>query len=495
MGLNADFRLITKADFLTASQCAAMGWHARREQTKPPNEASLFRMQQGQEIGELARELYSNGVLVGSVREKSCATVTRELMTDSSNNTLFEAQFEADQFVAKADILIREGEGWHLLEVKSSFSDSKSIPDYVDDLAYSTMVIRRAGVRIVSASLVLLSREYRYKMSADRLFVRLDKTAEADGRVAVFEGDADRLAAIVLGQSQPAAVLISGCRSCDYFKELCLGSGYRHTILELPNLHASKLEKLSGNGIIDLAKLPEDIVLTERQQRVKDATLSGTPFITGTLRGALDLIQWPCHYLDFETVATVLPLYNDHGCHQQVLTQFSVHHKNTLDGQLTQTEFLADAERDEERELAVALLKALGSEGSIVVYSSFEKTRIAGLRDKFPDLADDLGLVLERLFDLYPVVVGNVYYPGFSGSFSIKAVMPALVPDLSYAGLAVADGDTAITKFARMARGEVIGDTALAARKELLDYCRLDTLSMVRLHEVLIKVALLKSLQ
>jgi hypothetical protein len=198
---------------------------------------------------------------------------------------------------------------------------------------------------------------------------------------------------------------------------------------------------------------------------------------------------WPCHYLDFETVATVLPLYEGHCCHQQVLTQFSIHHRDSIDAAPRHTEYLADATRDCQRELAEALIAALRPEGAIIVYSSFEQTRIRALRDAFPDLAGPLDEILGRLVDLLRIITEYVYDPGFKGSYSIKKVLPVLVPDLSYKGLAVPNGDAAITRFAQMARGEIRGPDIQRTRRDLLDYCKLDTLAMVRLHETLHRMA------
>ncbi len=103
----------------------------------------------------------------------------------------------------------------------------------------------------------------------------------------------------------------------------------------------------------------------------------------------------------------------------------------------------------------------------------------------FPDLSGPLENILSRLVDLLRIVTEYVYHPDFKGSYSIKKVLPVLVPDLSYKGLAVADGDTAITRFARMARGEITGTRIETARRQLLEYCKLDTLAMLRLHEAL----------
>lgn len=234
---------------------------------------------------------------------------------------------------------------------------------------------------------------------------------------------------------------------------------------------------------------PGDLNLNDRQERAKKAALTGKLIVEPRLGTALGSITWPCHYLDFETVATVLPVYDSHGCHRQVLTQFSLHHRDSITTEPTHDEFLADAKRDCERELAVALIKSLGDRGSIVVYSGFEKSRISALKNMFPDLAAPLQSILDRIQDLLVVIQDHVYHPDFRGSFSIKKVLPVLVPDLSYASLAVADGETAITRFARMARGEISGEQVEITRCQLLDYCKLDTFAMVRLHEILLLLA------
>jgi predicted RecB family nuclease len=192
-------------------------------------------------------------------------------------------------------------------------------------------------------------------------------------------------------------------------------------------------------------------------------------------------------------VATTLPLYAGHGCHQQVLTQFSLHVRPGLDGAVEHFEYLAEAELECERELAERLVAALGEAGSIVVYSPYEKTQILRLAERFADLEEPLGRIARRLVDLLPIVMHHVYHPEFGGSFSIKKVLPALVPELSYAGLAVGDGSMAITRFAQMARGEIRDAEAVRkTRGALLEYCRLDTLAMVRLHAVLAERAAMR---
>jgi hypothetical protein len=254
-------------------------------------------------------------------------------------------------------------------------------------------------------------------------------------------------------------------------------------VLEIPSLQPAQLQLLSARGIVDLSLAPDDLNLNESQGRAKYSALSGNFVSTPNLSSALNSIVWPCHYLDFETVAAILPLYEGQGCHQQVVTQVSVHRRESPEAELWHTEYLADASRESERNLAETLIQVLGSRGSVIVYSNFENTRIAALQARFPDLAPQLRNISDRLFDLLPIVRDNVYHPGFRGSFSIKAVVPALIPDLSYEGLNVSDGAMASTKFAKMACGRIVEKDIEKTRRDLLAYCKVDTFALVRLHE------------
>jgi len=476
---------LSKFDFLTAQACPAMAWHALRAASSAPNDAGRFRMEQGQQVGALARQLFPDGILVAGKNGKSPAQVTQELMAHPDCGILFEAAILAPPFTARADILQKEAGGWHVMEVKSSFSDTDNIDALAADLAYTVMVFRRAGLPVVRVSLVLLSRNFRFGQVPEQLFEIIEATEETMEIVSIFEATADATAEALFSAEPPAPVLVSACRDCPFFDTVCLGAGIKHTVLEIPSLHHKKLKRISDEGIIDLSQMPDDFGLNDRQQRVRDATLSGKVTVDSVLRIALEATGWPCHYLDFETVATVLPMYEGHGCHQQVLTQFSVHYRENLDSEPRHTEYLADAARDCQRELAESLIAALRPEGSIVVYSSFEQTRIRALKEAFPDLAAPLDDILGRLVDLLRIVTEYVYHPEFAGSYSIKKVLPALVPDLSYEGLAVANGDAAIERFARMARGEITGADIERTRSHLLAYCKMDTLAMLRLHETL----------
>jgi len=446
-------------------------------------------MQQGQEIGALARSLYPDGILITGRDNQAAAARTLACIASGIGQAILEATALAAPFVAKADILTPVEQGWHVLEVKSSFCDTKDLAWLIDDVAYTVMVFRRFAVPITRASLLLLSRAYRHGDGADRLFVEVDVTEEALERAAEFRTSADSIARTLFHYEAPDPKLGPACRDCAEFGTECLGARLEHTVLEIPGLHYRKLLQLSAAGIVDVAGLPPDFKLNDRQQRAVKSVVSGQLCVEDGLAGALDAIAWPCCYLDFETVATFLPLYAGQGCHEQVLTQFSVHKRCGADGELEHTEYLAEAGRDCQRDLAKALIQAVGQQGSILVYSTFEHARIKALQKLFPDLADPLQALLDRLLDLLPILANHVYHPDFHGSFSIKKVLPALAPELSYDDLDVRNGEVAIARFARMARREIVGDEVGITRRQLLQYCERDTLAMVRLHEKLIGLA------
>jgi hypothetical protein len=120
------------------------------------------------------------------------------------------------------------------------------------------------------------------------------------------------------------------------------------------------------------------------------------------------------------------------------------------------------------------------------VYSSYEATRIRELAEALPDLSNDLLALLEgRIVDLLKLVQKHCYHPEFHGSFSIKSVLPALVPDLGYSDLEISDGGQASAAYAEMVRPETPAEGRIQLRESLFAYCRRDTEAMVRLFETL----------
>jgi hypothetical protein len=267
----------------------------------------------------------------------------------------------------------------------------------------------------------------------------------------------------------------------------CLGKGIENHIFQLPRLSQSRFGDLIESGITRIQDIPPDFSLTENQKRVRNCVVSGQVFIGENLKRSLESISFPAYYLDFETVMTAIPLYPDIAPYTQIPTQYSIHKCSTLEAEPEHKEYLSDPSRDCRRELAENLIRDLGEEGSILIYSVFEKVVINSLMALYPDLSGRLTALTERMVDLEAIIRKNFYHPEFHGSTSIKNVLPALVPDMSYSGMPIADGDTAMVTFAYLAMGKYEAGEAEMIKRQLLEYCGLDTLAMVKLHRRLLE--------
>jgi hypothetical protein len=129
------------------------------------------------------------------------------------------------------------------------------------------------------------------------------------------------------------------------------------------------------------------------------------------------------------------------------------------------------------------MLEATARADLVVVYSSFESTRIKELAEHLPHLAEPLLALRAKLWDLMPVVQNYVYHPDFGGSFSLKHVLGPLVGDLDYSDLVIVDGRVASVEIARLlfVSGKIPPAEREQTRRDLLEYCKRDTFATVRL--------------
>lgn len=477
---------VSKNVFLNSLVCPSLGWLLRSgepvEQLSEEAQslADQFRIEQGAEIGRRARQLYPNGILLDEKALNLAAEKTAALLADKRQAVIFEATFLIDGYVTRADVLRRKKKGWHLVEVKSSANDK---PELVDELAYTWMVMMRAGVEISSAALMLISKEYRLGMPDEALFAEVDHTDDALARVLEFANYWNDVLKQTGAKTMPEPELRLACKKCPLFVE-CLGKGIENHILEIPRLSQKKFDNLNQLGVVCIEDIPATFELTDNQATVRACVVKQQPWVSSQLKKALHAIIWPVFYLDFETTMTAIPLYPEMAPYTQIPTQYSIH-KCSGEGKVVEhKEFLCDPSKDSRRELAENLIKDLERKGSILTYSTFEKTTINKLTHLYPDLSDKLEPLTERIVDLLAIIRQNFYHPDFHGSVSVKVTLPVIVADMSYDDLEIADGDSASAAFAYLALGRYHSKAEIeAVKRNLLDYCSRDTMAMVELHE------------
>ncbi len=482
---------LSKSKFVAGCQCQKRLWFQVHEPelAEQPDAAAEAIIQQGHEVGRLARLLFPGGVEVCERSLDQAIRTTRELVANQDVPAIFEGVFEHDGVLVRADVLHRRADGrWRLIEVKSSASKKE---EHLDDVAIQYRVLSRCGLDVGSCCLAHVNRTYVFQggMVDPWRFFRIRNVTRQVARLQPKLTFRLRAAFTVL--SMPKAPDIAPgkhCTSpvtCEFF-DRCNPPLPDDHIGYLPRLHASAEEALEELGVESIHDVPDDFDLTEIQRRAASCVQTGEPwFDRDGLAAKLATVRYPIAYLDFETINPAIPRFAGTNPYQQIPFQWSAHIRQRPNAEPEHYEFLSTDANDPRRQFISSLCAALGESGSIVVYSLFESQRISDLASWFPEFANRIGAIQARLFDLLPVVREHVYHPAFAGSYSIKSVLPALVPKMTYGGMQVANGQDAGLAWESLVRGRLDSGERERIREALLAYCALDTLAMVRLLDAL----------
>lgn len=486
---------LSKSRYLSGLQCHKRLYleiHAPALATKP-DAATQAILDMGTDLGELARRRFPGGRLVtaGYRQSQEALAQTAELLQDSTVSAIFEGAFQFDQVLIRVDVLERVGVNesgqptWRLVEVKSS---TKLKPIHVEDLTIQSYVLEGAGLVLDDICLMHVNTQYVFdgvELDLGQLFSLRSLNETIRPRLPDVPSRLTSMHAALSEMSAPPIAPDEHCHSpyeCPFWAH-CTQEKPPRWIYHLPGSSKTVIQ-LRELGVETIDEIPDHVTLTPVQRRVRD----NREWVGEGLRSALEKIVYPVHHLDFETFMPAVPKFGDTRPYQVIPTQWSNHIEHP-EGRLDHAEYLCRDGRDPREELAVTLLDSLGGEGSICVYSSYERSVLERLAEDFPSLRKDLKRVIARLWDLHIVIRDHYYHPAFEGSYSIKAVLPAVVPSLSYADLAIRDGGVAACEYARMIF--TVSDWIEKAQIEeaLLRYCERDTLAMVELRKELKKRA------
>jgi len=490
-------RTFSKSKLLALRQCPKRLWlEVHRPDLREDSAATQASFQVGFQVGDIAQRLYDPeglGALIDVATEGFDAAFKRSAeLLNSSRQPIFEAGFSAGGAMAFADVMLPVQENgttaWRMVEVKSA----TSVKDYHrDDVAVQAFVAQSAGVQLQSISLAHIDSSWTYPGDGDYrgLLVEADLTAEAFSRTEEVKAWIAQAQSIDALPSEPEMAIGAHCDTpyaCGFYG-YCSRDELKaeFPVYWLPRIGAAKVLDLAAQGVIDINGVSDDL-LNARQQRVKEHTLAGTVFFDAEGAAAdLAVHSLPAYFLDFETIQFAVPIWKGTRPYQQNTFQFSLHTLSES-GQLDHTEFLDVSGNDPSESFAQTLIAVCGTSGPVYVYSAaFETSRMSELAMRYPQFSDALLAINARVVDLLPIARERYYHPSQQGSWSIKKVLPAVVPELRYDALdGVQDGGGAMDAYLEAIHPDTNIERKSQIERQLLAYCKLDTYAMVRLWQV-----------
>ncbi len=475
---------LSKSNYLIGLECPKMLWTIFNHPEKKPKLSKFeqFKLAQGIKVGQLAKQLYRDGIDITSMNEAKYLEISKEFLKE--RKPLFEAGFEFDNCLSRVDILLPVDGGWELIEVKSS---TKVKDINLHDVSFQKYIYEAIGLEIKGSYLLHLNKEYVRKgeLDLEQLFIKEDISSEVDDLLVDIKKRIATIYENIELEEEPKPGILSpkviknGNHNC--LSENCLDIT-ENSVFQL--YRGKKLAcELYKEGIKTVGEIPDDHILTEKQNIQRDCEQKEEVYLNKEkVKEFLGELQYPIYYLDFETITTAIPMFDGVKPYTQVPFQFSLHIVKNEGSKPQHYEFLYDGCDDPRKEFLLELQKVLGDKGSIVVYyKSFEIGRLKELAEYFPEHKDWVEVILERIVDLHiPFKEFSYYNAKQKGSASLKAVLPAIT-DKSYNELDIAEGMTASTEFLRVTYDDCDPAEKEKIRRQLLSYCELDTLAQVNI--------------
>lgn len=479
---------LSKSRLISAWQCAKklhLEKHRPELGVVSAETESLFAT--GHQVGDVAKQHYGTADSVEIAFDfKTMEAETRRLIDAGADFPIFEATFRHEGVLVRVDVLIPDGNGWRLVEVKAS----TSVKDYhVLDCAIQDWVLRNSGINVTSVALTHVNNQFVYAGGDDYdgLLIENDLTEEVRALEPCVVELLAKAREAVTGPMPDINVgpHCSKPYECQ-FQAYCWPGDTTYPIAGLGGSKA-RLGEYVALGARDILDVDENSITAATQQRIYRVTCKGEPEILAGAKAQLEALPYPRYYLDFETIAPAVPFWPGTRPYAAVPVQWSCHIE-TAGGALRHEEFLDLSGAPPMQALAEQMIACLGDEGPVLMYTNYEQQVIENLIELLPDLAGPLHEIINRLWDLKPVVKENYYHPKMLGSWSIKAVLPTINAQMDYATLpGIKEGTAASDGYLEaIGRGAATQVAPTAERmaeleQQLLRYCRFDTEAMVEI--------------
>jgi hypothetical protein len=484
--------ILSKSSFIRGLQCHKSlylkKYHPELEDKVSDYKQAIF--DKGTNVGILAHQLFPGGADLGKYIPADFNKVFTETsrLISAGHTVIYEAGFSHNSNICFVDILTKKDRKWCAYEVKGSTSVSDV---YLWDTAFQYHVITSSGIELEDISVILLNNQYIRKGELDisQLFTVVSVFKDVQSMQDAVKDNINRMQIALNSDSVPGIDIGPQCSNpydCSFMGH-CWQNIPDYSVFNVSRLSKDKAFDLYRQGIVEIKDIPDDYPLNQSQQLQVIAEKTGISCIDkDQIREFVRALKYPLGFLDFETFQPPVPMFDESRPYQQLTFQYSLHHLDKMNGTLTHKEFLAETYGDPRIAVIEQLIDDLDKTGDIVVYNkAFEVTRLKEIARDFQVYKDRIDMIIERIVDLMLPFSGKQYYsPAMKGSYSIKVVLPALVPGFSYDDLNINKGDMASLAFERL-YSETDENIIREVRKDLLAYCKLDTLAMVEILKVL----------
>ncbi len=481
--------VITKSLYCSLLSCDRYAWLSRHKPEKYIEKKQEDVLQNGKEVGELARNLFGDYDLIEFNKNINTMIDETQESVERGTHIIAEASFRFENAFCSVDILKNDIDGVEVYEVKSS-TEIQDI--YLDDVAFQVYILRHLGYRVKKANIVYLNSEYvrHGDLELDKLFVIEDITELIKPREALVKDNITRILNNLNNKEEIENDIDSYCfkpYECPFI-EYCMKDLPKPNVFDIRRMKITDKLKLYKAGKISFEDLVNENINEKYLQQIDFELNDKDDYINKeNIEDFLNKLSYPLYFLDFETYQQAIPLYDGVSPYMQIPFQYSLHYIN--DNTLEHTEFLGEEGTAPRRKLALSLISDIKPDTCVLAYNmSFEKGVIKNLANMYPDLSKALMNIHDNIVDLMVPFYNRDYYTkDMKGSYSIKYVLPALFPDdpsLNYHNLKlIHNGSEAMNAFNTLA--DYDDEQRKMIRKNLLEYCKLDTFAMVKIWQKL----------
>jgi hypothetical protein len=483
---------LSKSLFIRGLQChKSLYLHKYNPELKDElSEEQEAKFQTGINVGIYAQKLFPDGVEI-IWEDASLSNQIKQTKAEIQRGTkvIYEAAFSYDNVFVKVDILRKTEIGWEIYEVKGSTA-LKDV--YHDDIAIQYYVLKGSGLPVSKAFLVHINNQYVRKgeIEVDKLFTIQDLSNDVIEKQKSIKDEIYKMREML--KSQEPNIDIGGhCTDpydCDFFG-YCWKHIPENSVFSLKCAGPNKFD-LYRQGVIHLEDIPIGILPQSQRIQLEGALYKKNITNKKAVKKFLDTLWFPICFLDFETTFMVpIPMFEETRPYQQVPFQYSLHYLENEDAELQHFEYLAPANGDPRKELVEKLLNKIPKNACVLVYNkTFEIGVLNDLAKWFPEYSEQIKRIIRNIRDLMiPFRRKDIYRWEMGGSYSIKYVLPALVPEMNYKEMEISDGGMASSAWLNMLALENLEETE-KTRKALLDYCKMDTLAMVSILDKLYEI-------